>query len=115
MSNSRATDQVKVWLFPTLVAILSTIIWSDVRDIKSDVKALMAQSNIDKTRIDNIEKQMSFFSPGAVKPMSFITNHPHPAVPSPGPREATLTKELYVDTRQKKYMLSYVKKNDPSA
>lgn len=29
-----------------------------MNEIKSDVKALMAQSNIDKTRIDNLERQV---------------------------------------------------------
>jgi hypothetical protein len=48
----------KVWVFPTLVSLVSLLIWNDVNEIKSDVKLLMAQSNIDKTRIDNLERQM---------------------------------------------------------
>jgi len=48
--------QIKAWLFPSLISILAGIIWNDVQEIKSDVKALMAQSNIDKTRIDNLER-----------------------------------------------------------
>jgi hypothetical protein len=46
----------KVWIFPSLVSILAMMIWNDVNEIKADVKALMAQSNIDKTRIDNLER-----------------------------------------------------------
>ena len=46
----------KVWIFPSLVSILAIMIWNDVNTIKADVKALMAQSNIDKTRIDNLER-----------------------------------------------------------
>ena len=46
----------KVWIFPSLVSIVSLLIWNDVNEIKSDVKILMAQSNIDKTRIDNLER-----------------------------------------------------------
>lgn len=46
----------KSWIFPSLVSILGMMIWQDVSEIKSDVKALMAQSNIDKTRIDNLER-----------------------------------------------------------
>jgi hypothetical protein len=46
----------KTWIFPSLVSILGMLIWQDVNEIKSDVKALMAQSNIDKTRIDNLER-----------------------------------------------------------
>ncbi len=48
--------QIKAWLFPSVITILAGIIWNDVQEIKADVKALMAQSNIDKTRIDNLER-----------------------------------------------------------
>jgi len=48
----------KAWVFPSLVSILGMMIWQDVSEIKSDVKALMAQSNIDKTRIDNLERAL---------------------------------------------------------
>lgn len=48
--------KLKIWLFPSLVTILGTLIWRDVAEMKSDIKALLAQSNIDKTRIDNLER-----------------------------------------------------------
>lgn len=48
--------QIKAWLFPSLITVLAGIIWNDVQEIKGDVKSLMAQSNIDKTRIDNLER-----------------------------------------------------------
>jgi hypothetical protein len=51
-------SQFKSWIFPGLVSILGMMIWQDVTEIKKDVKALMAQSNIDKTRIDNLEREV---------------------------------------------------------
>jgi hypothetical protein len=48
----------KLWVFPSLVSIMAIMIWNDVNEIKADVKALMAQSNIDKTRIDNLERSI---------------------------------------------------------
>ena len=51
-------NQFKSWVFLGLVSVLGIMIWNDVNEIKSDVKALMAQSNIDKTRIDNLERQV---------------------------------------------------------
>jgi len=51
-------SSVKAWIFPTLVSLVSLLIWNDVNEIKTDVKSLMAQSNIDKTRIDNLERQI---------------------------------------------------------
>lgn len=53
-----AIGAFKIWVFPSLVSIVSLLIWNDVNEIKADVKALMAQSNIDKTRIDNLERQV---------------------------------------------------------
>lgn len=51
-------QSLKVWIFPSLVSLISLLIWNDVNEIKADVKSLMAQSNIDKTRIDNLERQV---------------------------------------------------------
>lgn len=56
--NPNIESKIKSWLFPGLVAVLATIIWQDVKEIKNDVKALIAQSNQDKIRIDNLERQM---------------------------------------------------------
>ena len=50
--------QIKAWLFPSLITLLAGIIWNDVKEIKTDVKALIVQSNIDKTRIDNLERMI---------------------------------------------------------
>ena len=60
----------KVWIFPTLVSLVSLLIWNDVNEIKSDVKLLMAQSNVDKTRIDNLERQL--FKASNTIPSPFI-------------------------------------------
>ena len=58
MRENPSVNAFKVWIFPSLVSIIALLIWNDVNEIKSDVKALMAQSNIDKTRIDNLERQV---------------------------------------------------------
>jgi hypothetical protein len=51
--NSMA-NAIKVYVFPSLVTIISMLIWRDISELRADVKALLAQSNIDKTRIDNL-------------------------------------------------------------
>lgn len=58
MTKESPTNALKLWVFPSLVSIIGLLIWNDVTEIKSDIKALMAQSNIDKTRIDNLERQV---------------------------------------------------------
>ena len=58
MRENPAINAFKVWIFPSLASAMALLIWNDVNEIKSDVKALMAQSNVDKTRIDNLERQL---------------------------------------------------------
>ncbi len=47
-------NTIKLYIFPALVTIISMLIWRDISELRADVKALLAQSNIDKTRIDNL-------------------------------------------------------------
>lgn len=65
MNNSFEKNNIgnilKIYLFPVLVSVLSMIIWRDITELKNDVKMLLAQSNIDKTRIDHLEKQILLF------------------------------------------------------
>ena len=56
-------DKLKIYIFPGLASLLGLLIWTTVNDIKddlnavqADIKILMAQSNIDKTRIDDLER-----------------------------------------------------------
>ena len=77
MNKENSTiSSVKSWIFPGLLYVTAMVIWSDVIEVKKDVKSLMAQSNIDKTRIDNIERQIykastSFPASMPVIPMMF--------------------------------------------
>lgn len=63
--ESSVITEVKTWIFPGIISLIGIFagmmlnsIKSDLAEVKSDVKALMAQSNIDKTRIDNLERQV---------------------------------------------------------
>ena len=51
-------DQLKAYLFPTAITIMSIMIWHDVNEMKADIKQLIVQSNVDKTRIDNLEREV---------------------------------------------------------
>ena len=51
-------NAIKVYLFPSLVTILAMLIWRDVTELRNDVKSLLAQSNVDKTKIENLEKDV---------------------------------------------------------
>lgn len=80
MSNSAAIDKIKVWIFPTLVTIIGMFIWQEIKEIKSDVKALLAQSNIDKTRIDNLERYL-FDPKQGITVTTSVPNNQEPPVP----------------------------------
>jgi hypothetical protein len=86
--ESSALEAFKIWVFPSLVSILAMMIWNDVNEIKADVKQLMAQSNIDKTRIDNLERQV----------YRSTASYPAQVPPVPTVREivATLPNELKI-------------------
>ena len=58
--NPKSTmgNAIKIYLFPALVTILATLIWRDVTEMRSDIKALLAQSNIDKTDIQNLKRDV---------------------------------------------------------
>lgn len=58
-------DKVKIWAFPVLLSVVGWFIVNTLQEIKhdlelvkQDVKTLLAQSNIDKTRIDNLEREV---------------------------------------------------------
>lgn len=63
MARSRDVSTIiKIWLFPSIVTLLGTLIWRDMQEMRNDIKALLAQSNIDKTRIDNLERQVDLLN-----------------------------------------------------
>lgn len=97
-------SKVKSWLFPSLVTVLAALIWKDVSELKSDVKALLAQSNVDKTRIDNIERELY-----GKKTVYTVFQKP---VDRDGSKDSIIyNKEMaMVDNREKKKTNIYLKK-----
>jgi hypothetical protein len=51
-------DRLKLYAFPALVSVLATLIWRDVTEMRSDVKMLLAQSSVDKTKIEALERDV---------------------------------------------------------
>ena len=51
-------NTIKIYLFPSLVTILAMMIWRDVNELRSDVKSLLSQSSVDKTKIENLERDV---------------------------------------------------------
>jgi hypothetical protein len=93
-------DKFKVWLFPTLISVISMFIWQEIKEVKADVKELLAQSNIDKTRIDNLER--------AVFHTTTSQN-----TPDPTKKNDTFYRDLYVLSYDSKKQ-AYVKQTNGS-
>ena len=63
-------NSIKIYFFPSLVTILAMLIWRDVSELRSDVKSLLAQSNIDKTEIMNLKRDVETLNHRMFKPVS---------------------------------------------
>lgn len=58
VSKAQIGNAFKIYLFPSLISIVSLLIWRDLSELRADVKALLAQSNIDKTRIEQLQRDV---------------------------------------------------------
>jgi hypothetical protein len=67
-------NTLKIYVFPALVTILATLIWRDVTELRSDVKSLLAQSNIDKTKIEALEREVRALERVVFSDKSLISN-----------------------------------------
>jgi hypothetical protein len=72
--KSSVGNALKIYFFPSLVTVLAMLIWRDVSELRSDVKSLLAQSNVDKTEIINLKKDVDILNHQIFKtPISPIT------------------------------------------
>jgi hypothetical protein len=60
--KSSVANALKIYFFPSLVTILAMMIWRDVTELRSDIKVLLAQSNVDKTEIQNLKKDVDMLN-----------------------------------------------------
>ena len=56
--KSQIISVIKEWASPTLICIVGMLLYRDVTELRTDVKTLLSQSYVDKTRIDNLEKRV---------------------------------------------------------
>lgn len=66
-TEKNTINQIKSWAFPILVAVLGWMIKTDISEMKSDVKALLAQSNVDKTKIEHLEHDVDVLNKAVFK------------------------------------------------
>jgi hypothetical protein len=66
-------DTLKLYVFPAVVSVLATLIWRDVTEMRSDVKMLLAQSNVDKTEIQQLKKEVDMLNRQVYKTVPLTT------------------------------------------
>ena len=54
-------DKIKIWASPTVVSILGMMIWTDLREMKQDVKRLLEVSSSQQARIESLERDVALF------------------------------------------------------
>lgn len=54
--SSAMMDKIKSNIFPATLSVIAMFIWRDISELRTDVKALLAQSSVDKTKIENLER-----------------------------------------------------------
>ena len=57
-TNSEIVSAIKEWASPMLIAIVGTLLWSDLSELKSDVKMLLIQQRENATRIELLERDV---------------------------------------------------------
>ena len=59
MPTTNIIDKIKVWASPTIISILGLIIWTDLQEMKHDVKRLLEVSSSQQARIESLESDLT--------------------------------------------------------
>lgn len=57
-SDNETVKSIKNWLFQPLLSIIGAFLIYQVSEMRTDIKQLLIQSSIDKTRIDDLEREV---------------------------------------------------------
>lgn len=52
-------NNLKLYLFPGLISIISMMIWRDITELRLDVKQLLAESSSNKVKVENLQTQVN--------------------------------------------------------
>lgn len=62
ITEKNVINTVKNWLFPSVLSVLAIILYDDIKEIKTDVKRLLAQSAADHVEINNLKQQVNYLN-----------------------------------------------------
>ena len=58
MSNLNPIRQVKEWITPSLISIVGMMLWSQLTELRTDVKQLLITQSGDVVKITSLEKDV---------------------------------------------------------
>lgn len=70
MATVNVMDKIKIWASPVILSILGMVIWTDLQEMKHDVKRLLEVSSSQQARIESLERDMTFFKSIYLKKVS---------------------------------------------
>lgn len=57
--DTSVINTLKIWIAPSLLTFVGFLIWRDISEMRTDVKALLQQQSANQARIDMLEKQVT--------------------------------------------------------
>ena len=92
---------IKLYLFPSIATLLGMMIWRDISELKSDVKQLLAESNSNKAKVENLERQVQQLNQAVFRiPKTTKNNLPEKNDPQYKQMYAILNKEQEFDIKK---------------
>jgi len=76
--KNSVANAIKIYFFPSIVTILAMMIWRDVTELRADVKQLLAESNSNKAKVENLERQVQQLNQAVFKIPRTAGNIPQP-------------------------------------
>ena len=58
VNNDRVVSAVKQWLTPGLISIVGMMVWSQLSELRTDVKTLLINQGVTQTRITILERDV---------------------------------------------------------
>lgn len=74
-------DQIKIWITPSVVSIIGLMIWTDVQEMKSDIKALLQESSSQKEKIKSLEADVALIKATYFTKQASIPTTPKKEIP----------------------------------
>ena len=59
VDNNKLLEHFKAWAFPGLLSFITMVMYNDIKEMKQDVKVLLASSIEDRVKIDYLEQEVN--------------------------------------------------------